>query len=221
MRQNWEAKKSAYPIHSEASGGAHIGSSLGWSHQIDGDFRRDMFLNAPFAWACLPVRPGQEENAVKFLRSQQILIDGVEDTDKLAKQLRILRRAASKFLPGEVISLLSKPDQSRPSDPTTRDWLNNETLLATKDDELDEYLKKEIEHKRLKADMVYPIISVQENFSAIEGLAAEVLSFGDEPQDANASNNESNAGNGNAVTITNITLLIILILLVIICIKLL
>jgi hypothetical protein len=47
---------------------APLGSSLGWLIEIDGDQRRNEFLNAAWAKAVLPVRPGHELDALKWLR---------------------------------------------------------------------------------------------------------------------------------------------------------
>jgi hypothetical protein len=46
---------------------APMGSSLGWLIQIDGDQRRNEFLNAAWAKAVLPVRPGRELDALWWL----------------------------------------------------------------------------------------------------------------------------------------------------------
>ncbi|GAA2113746.1 hypothetical protein [Actinomadura alba] len=46
---------------------APLGSSLGWLIQIDGDERRNEFLNAAWAKAVLPVRPGHELAALDWL----------------------------------------------------------------------------------------------------------------------------------------------------------
>lgn len=48
---------------------APLGSSLGWLIQIDGDERRNEFLNAAWVKAVLPVRPGQEQAALNWLTS--------------------------------------------------------------------------------------------------------------------------------------------------------
>jgi hypothetical protein len=52
----------------EESQPAPMGSSLGWLIQIDGDQRRNEFLNAAWAKAVLPVRPGLELAALTWLR---------------------------------------------------------------------------------------------------------------------------------------------------------
>lgn len=46
---------------------APLGSSLGWLIQIDGDERRNEFLNASWVKAVLPVRPGHELVALQWL----------------------------------------------------------------------------------------------------------------------------------------------------------
>jgi hypothetical protein len=48
---------------------APTGSSLSWLIQIDGDERRNEFLNAAWTKAVLPVRPGHEVCALQLLRS--------------------------------------------------------------------------------------------------------------------------------------------------------
>ncbi|KOV58157.1 hypothetical protein [Streptomyces sp. MMG1121] len=62
----------------EESQPAPRGSSLGWLIQIDGDARRNEFLNASWAKAVLPVRPGQERAALAWLKTA-----GVEGEDQL------------------------------------------------------------------------------------------------------------------------------------------
>ncbi|CAN7556340.1 hypothetical protein LJR015_000943 [Peribacillus frigoritolerans] len=46
---------------------APMGSSLGWLIQIDGDERRNEFLNSAWVKAILPIRPGQEDAALAWL----------------------------------------------------------------------------------------------------------------------------------------------------------
>lgn len=47
---------------------ARLGSSLGWLLQLDGDNRRNAFLNAPWVKAVVPIRPGKEEAAINWLK---------------------------------------------------------------------------------------------------------------------------------------------------------
>ncbi len=46
---------------------AQMGSSLGWMIQLDGDTRRNEFLNSPWVRVCLPIRPGREREAIEWL----------------------------------------------------------------------------------------------------------------------------------------------------------
>jgi hypothetical protein len=55
-----------YPI-SEGSEPAPLGSSLGWQLQLDGDRRRNEFLNSPWARVCIPIKKGMEARALKWL----------------------------------------------------------------------------------------------------------------------------------------------------------
>jgi hypothetical protein len=56
----------AYEITAESEP-APLGSSLGWVVQLDGDSRRNEFLNSPWVRACFPIRPNQEEEALTWL----------------------------------------------------------------------------------------------------------------------------------------------------------
>jgi hypothetical protein len=56
----------AYEITADSEP-APLGSSLGWLLQLDGDDRRNEFLNSPWVRACLPVRPGREREALDWL----------------------------------------------------------------------------------------------------------------------------------------------------------
>jgi hypothetical protein len=55
-----------YPI-TEDSHPAPLGSSLGWLIQLDGDDRRNEFLNAAWVKAVLPIRAGRELEALDWL----------------------------------------------------------------------------------------------------------------------------------------------------------
>jgi hypothetical protein len=56
----------------EQSRPAPMGSSLGWLIQIDGDERRNEFLNAAWVKAVLPIRPGHELEALKWLADAKV-----------------------------------------------------------------------------------------------------------------------------------------------------
>jgi hypothetical protein len=54
-------------IITEQTRPAPLGSSLGWLIQIDGDERRNEFLNAAWVKAVLPIRAGHEIDALDWL----------------------------------------------------------------------------------------------------------------------------------------------------------
>jgi hypothetical protein len=58
--------REAYEITAESEP-APLGASLGWMIQLDGDRRRNEFINSPWARVCLPMRPGREREAVGWL----------------------------------------------------------------------------------------------------------------------------------------------------------
>lgn len=51
---------------------APMGSSLGWLIQIDGDERRNAFLNCAWVKAVLPIRPGHELEALCWLKDANV-----------------------------------------------------------------------------------------------------------------------------------------------------
>ena len=57
---------------------ANFGSSLGWLLQLDGDNMRNAFLNAPWVKAVIPIRPGQEEAAINWLKGVEGM-NGITD----------------------------------------------------------------------------------------------------------------------------------------------
>jgi len=59
--------REAYEITAESEP-APLGSSLGWLIQLDGDRRRNEFLNSPWARICVPMRTGREREAIQWLR---------------------------------------------------------------------------------------------------------------------------------------------------------
>ncbi|PFP69929.1 hypothetical protein COK07_29455 [Bacillus thuringiensis] len=63
----------------DTSAPAPMGSSLGWLLQLDGDNLRNNFLNAPWVKAVIPVRPGKEKAALKWLQS--VDIEGTDGLD--------------------------------------------------------------------------------------------------------------------------------------------
>ena len=65
-RPRYSAAGSEYEI-TEDSEPAPFGKSLGWMIQLDGDRRRNELLNSPWVRVCLPIRPGGEEAACRWL----------------------------------------------------------------------------------------------------------------------------------------------------------
>lgn len=59
-------KREAYEITAESEP-APLGSSLGWMIQLDGDRRRNEFLNSPWARVCVPIKRGREREAIAWL----------------------------------------------------------------------------------------------------------------------------------------------------------
>ncbi|XCN73586.1 MAG: hypothetical protein Q3M24_02200 [Candidatus Electrothrix aestuarii] len=62
----------------EDSSPAKFGSSLGWLMQMDGDNRRNAFLNAPWVKAVIPIRPGKEKAALNWLKAVEGM-NGITD----------------------------------------------------------------------------------------------------------------------------------------------
>jgi hypothetical protein len=58
--------REAYEITAD-SDPAPLGSSLGWMIQLDGDRRRNEFINSPWVRVCVPMRPGRERETVAWL----------------------------------------------------------------------------------------------------------------------------------------------------------
>ena len=59
-------QREAYEITAESEP-APLGSSLGWLIQLDGDDRRNEFLNSPWARICVPMRSTREREAIQWL----------------------------------------------------------------------------------------------------------------------------------------------------------
>jgi hypothetical protein len=84
---------------------APFGKSLGWVIQLDGDRRRNEFLNCPWVRVCVPIRPGLEEDAVRWLADH---LEGERGLDlsptglagKLLTDIRARRAAEVAAVPG-------------------------------------------------------------------------------------------------------------------------
>jgi hypothetical protein len=69
-----------YYLISEDSQPAPQGSSLGWTIQLDGDERRNEFLNASWVKAVIPIQPGRELDALEWLQNENVEgVDGLAD----------------------------------------------------------------------------------------------------------------------------------------------
>ncbi|MDI1478670.1 hypothetical protein [Polyangium sp. y55x31] len=68
----------------EDSRPAKLGSSLGWLLQLDGDTMRNAFLNAPWVKAVIPIRPGKELDALKWLKNAAV--EGADGLDALYQE---------------------------------------------------------------------------------------------------------------------------------------
>ena len=64
----------------EESAPAKFGSSLGWLLQLDGDNRRNAFLNSPWVKAVMPIRLGKEKAAINWLKAVEGM-NGITDQD--------------------------------------------------------------------------------------------------------------------------------------------
>jgi hypothetical protein len=79
----------AYEITAD-SDPAPLGSSLGWIIQIDGDNRRNEFLNSPWYRICLPIHPGREREAIAWLAKH---VEGDRGYDPTREPLMSLLQA--------------------------------------------------------------------------------------------------------------------------------
>jgi hypothetical protein len=92
--------RSPYEITDE-SDPAPLGSSLGWAIQLDGDDRRNEFINSPWVRVCLPIKPGLERDAVDWLARHiegQVGYDsGSGQLSKLLETIEELRAKEEKL----------------------------------------------------------------------------------------------------------------------------
>jgi hypothetical protein len=163
----------SYPLHSEQNQPAPMGSSLEWDHQIDGDTRRDMFLNADFAFVGIPVKPGKEGEAEAFLRRCGFLMVDDRGITDLLKRLDRLRSAekdvASQGFDADEVAVdpCDKPNR------TPREFLE-------KDDPLTNLTWKD----------VYPIVSQHHTVTTVDGFLFDVLEVGGDRTDGDSNKPE-------------------------------
>jgi hypothetical protein len=111
----------AYEITAESEP-APLGSSLGWLIQLDGDARRNEFINSPWIRVCLPIYPGREREAIQWLASH---IEGEEGYDIHSGPLSELLQQVEQFRGIEEKLGINGPDYvsidstigDEPSDP--------------------------------------------------------------------------------------------------------
>jgi hypothetical protein len=90
------------------------GSSLGWLVQIDGDERRNEFLNAAWVKAVLPIRPGHEVEALDWLAQA-----GVEGEAGLTQPYPVQPGDPAEYqnkTVGQVLKLLAAQLQAQNTD---------------------------------------------------------------------------------------------------------
>lgn len=96
----------AYEITAESEP-ARLGRSLGWMMQLDGDDRRNEFINSPWVRVCLPMRPGREKEAVEWLAAH---IEGEAGYDPKKEPLKGLLADIAKVRDNENAVLAKGPD---------------------------------------------------------------------------------------------------------------
>jgi hypothetical protein len=112
----------AYEITAESET-APLGSSLGWMIQLDGDARRNEFINSPWIRVCLPIYPGRERESIEWLARH---VEGEEGYDvgsgplsELLKQVEDYRGLEGKLgIDGPDYVAIDSTIGDEPSDPS-------------------------------------------------------------------------------------------------------
>lgn len=128
----------------EASEPSRLGSSLGWLLQLDGDNMRNAFLNAPWVKAVIPIRPGMEEAALKWLTSAEV--EGADGLDAAysgdASEVRLDGTPYNSLSIGEVIEDLAariKQKHDAAGEVVEYDLGNNNSVRSRPVDRVFEY----------------------------------------------------------------------------------
>lgn len=104
----WEprymAQRGEYEITDE-SAPAPLGASLGWMLQMDGDRRRNEFLNSPWVRSCIPMRPGMEREAMQWLAqhiegTRGFSLEPTHPVGKLLAEVEARRAQETSATPG-------------------------------------------------------------------------------------------------------------------------
>lgn len=157
----------AYELITKQETPARLGSALSWNLQIDGDDRRNMFLNAPWIRMGIPIKPGKERRALGLLA--RCRIPGVNDaaTESLLREFDTLRAAekvvAVKGIGKEeaVVTKGTVPVRN------PRYWLK----------EVMEGKKPDLE--KLSWDEVYPVVSEQHVVIPVQGFVYDEIILAD------------------------------------------
>jgi len=99
-------ERPAYEITAESEP-APLGSSLGWMIQLDGDDRRNEFINSPWVRVCMPIFPGREREAIEWLSKH---IEGEEGYDVDSGPLSELLKQVEKYRGMEEKLGINGPD---------------------------------------------------------------------------------------------------------------
>jgi len=99
-------QREAYEITAESEP-APLGSSLGWLLQLDGDSRRNEFLNSPWARICVPMQASREREAIQWLAKH---LEGEVGYDITSGALSALLAEIEKFRDRERKLGLGGPD---------------------------------------------------------------------------------------------------------------
>jgi hypothetical protein len=86
---------------------APMGSSLGWVIQLDGDPRRNEFINSPWVRVCLPIRGGRERETVAWLAEH---IEGEIGYDPKQEPLKGLLADIEKIRQNQTSLGINGPD---------------------------------------------------------------------------------------------------------------
>ncbi|MBI2839360.1 MAG: hypothetical protein HYX75_13675 [Acidobacteria bacterium] len=91
----------------EDSERAKLGSSLGWTIQLDGDNMRNAFLNAPWVKAVIPIREWKEKQAIEWLSASEVEgSDGLDAEYQSGSADELVRiRQTLGFAPTRVVTI--------------------------------------------------------------------------------------------------------------------
>jgi hypothetical protein len=96
----------AYEITAESEP-APLGKSLGWMIQLDGDSRRNEFINSPWIRVCMPIYPGREREAIEWLAKH---IEGEQGYDTGSGPLKDLLDQVGQYRGQEEKLGINGPD---------------------------------------------------------------------------------------------------------------